>query len=193
VHNTKPHLKKLDDRGRKMIFVGYERGTKAYKSYDPITRRVTISRDVMFDEEARWDWSGGDQDGGREIEDGGGFTVQYRVLDDGAGYYPGQDGLAVAEMGEFPPLEAGEPATPSGTGDAASVNDVYYDNLLFDIDDEHLDADYNNKPLRFCSMSEIIMLAVPPGQVPRELSSSKSNCLFVISAEEPMTVAQAVQ
>jgi hypothetical protein len=127
------------------------------------------------------------------LEDGGDFTVQYRVLDDGAGYYPGQDGLAVAEMGEFPPLEAGEPPTPSGTGDAAPVNDVYYDNLLFDIDDEHLDADYNNKPLRFCSMSEIIMLAVPPGQVPRELSSSKSNCLFVISAEEPMTVAQAVQ
>jgi hypothetical protein len=35
VCNTKPHLKKLDDRGRKMIFVGYERGSKAY---DPITR-----------------------------------------------------------------------------------------------------------------------------------------------------------
>jgi hypothetical protein len=55
VRNTKPHLKKLDDKGRKMIFVGYERGTKAYKAYDPITRRVTISRDVIFDEEAIWD------------------------------------------------------------------------------------------------------------------------------------------
>jgi hypothetical protein len=28
VRNTKPHLKKLDDRSRKMIFVGYERGQR---------------------------------------------------------------------------------------------------------------------------------------------------------------------
>jgi hypothetical protein len=52
VCNTKPHLKKLDDRGRKMIFVGYEKGTKAFIAYDPITQRVTISRDVIFDEGA---------------------------------------------------------------------------------------------------------------------------------------------
>jgi hypothetical protein len=31
--------------------------------------------DVIFDEEARWDWFGGEQDGGHEIEDGGNFTV----------------------------------------------------------------------------------------------------------------------
>jgi hypothetical protein len=43
VRNTKPHLKKLDDRGRKMIFVGYERGTKAYRAYDPVTKKVTIT------------------------------------------------------------------------------------------------------------------------------------------------------
>jgi hypothetical protein len=51
VRNTTPHLKKLEDRGRKMIFVGYERGTKAYRAYDPITRRVHITRDAIFDEE----------------------------------------------------------------------------------------------------------------------------------------------
>jgi hypothetical protein len=42
VRNTKPHLK-LDDKGRKMIFVGYERGTKAYKAYDSVTKKVTIT------------------------------------------------------------------------------------------------------------------------------------------------------
>jgi hypothetical protein len=52
VSNTKPHLKKLDERGQKMIFVGHKRGTKAYKAYDPVTQRVTISRDVIFDEGA---------------------------------------------------------------------------------------------------------------------------------------------
>jgi transposase InsO family protein len=52
VRNTKPHLQKLEDRGRKMIFVGYEHRTKAFRAYDPETRRVHVSRDVVFDEEA---------------------------------------------------------------------------------------------------------------------------------------------
>ena len=30
VWNTKPHLQKLEDCGRKMIFIGYERGSKAF-------------------------------------------------------------------------------------------------------------------------------------------------------------------
>ena len=35
---TSPNLKKLDDRSRRMIFVGYEAGSKAYHVYDPSTR-----------------------------------------------------------------------------------------------------------------------------------------------------------
>jgi hypothetical protein len=49
---TAPHLKKLDDRSKPMIFVGYEPGSKAYRVYDPSTRRVHVSRDVIFDEGA---------------------------------------------------------------------------------------------------------------------------------------------
>jgi hypothetical protein len=99
----------------------------------------------------------------------------------------------VVEAGEFPSPEAGEPPTPSGIGDAAPINGVLYDNRLFDVDDEHLDADYDNELLRFRSMSELIGPAVPPGQVPRELPSSESDHLFAISVEEPATVVEAVQ
>ncbi|CAA7393944.1 unnamed protein product [Spirodela intermedia] len=59
VLNTTPHLKKLEDRGRKMIFIGYEYGSKAYQAYDPTTRRVHVTRDVVFDENAQWDWGSG--------------------------------------------------------------------------------------------------------------------------------------
>lgn len=52
VKNTAPHLKKLDDRSTKMIFVGYELETKAYRAYNPATGRVHITRDVVFDESA---------------------------------------------------------------------------------------------------------------------------------------------
>ena len=34
---TTPNLKKLDDSSRRMIFVGYELGSKAYRVYDPTT------------------------------------------------------------------------------------------------------------------------------------------------------------
>jgi hypothetical protein len=57
VKNTRPHLKKLEDRSHPMIFVGYEPGSAAYRCYDPNTKRVHISRDVVFDEEAMWKWS----------------------------------------------------------------------------------------------------------------------------------------
>jgi hypothetical protein len=57
VKNNTPNLKKLSDRSRKMIFVGYEPGSAAYRCYDPATRKVHISRDVVFDEECVWDWS----------------------------------------------------------------------------------------------------------------------------------------
>jgi hypothetical protein len=47
---TKPNLKKLDDRSRAMIFMGYEPRSAAYKCYDPHTKSVHISKDVVFDE-----------------------------------------------------------------------------------------------------------------------------------------------
>jgi hypothetical protein len=51
---TTPALKKLADRSRRTIFVGYEAGSKAYRLYDPVTQRVHISRDMIFDEGGSW-------------------------------------------------------------------------------------------------------------------------------------------
>uniref|UniRef100_A0A8I6Y7V3 Integrase catalytic domain-containing protein n=1 Tax=Hordeum vulgare subsp. vulgare TaxID=112509 RepID=A0A8I6Y7V3_HORVV len=51
-----PHLRKLDDRSTPMVFISYEIGCKAYRMYDPATKRLHVSRDVVFDEAARWDW-----------------------------------------------------------------------------------------------------------------------------------------
>jgi hypothetical protein len=64
VKNSSPNLKKLDDRSRAMVFVGYEQGTKGYWVYDPLTGRVCVSRDVVFDEQAQWDWKDNDANEG---------------------------------------------------------------------------------------------------------------------------------
>ena len=53
---TKPGLKKLEDRSRAMVMLGYEPGTKAYRLFDPIKKRVHVTRDVVFDEGKAWDW-----------------------------------------------------------------------------------------------------------------------------------------
>jgi hypothetical protein len=63
VKNTKPNPKKLDDRSTKMVFVGYEKGSKAYRAYDPRTRWVHVTLNVVFDELAQWDWSKEDDAG----------------------------------------------------------------------------------------------------------------------------------
>jgi len=63
---TTPNLKKLDDRSRRTIFVGYEPGSKAYRVYDPVTRRVHVSRDLVFEEAAQWLWTQGQRS---EVDD----------------------------------------------------------------------------------------------------------------------------
>ena len=46
---------KLDDKGEKCIFVGYSEQSKAYRLYNPITKKLIISGDVEFLEEEAWD------------------------------------------------------------------------------------------------------------------------------------------
>lgn len=53
---TKPHLKKLEDRSKALVHLGTEPGTKAYRLLDPTTRRIVVSRDVVFNEDQRWKW-----------------------------------------------------------------------------------------------------------------------------------------
>jgi hypothetical protein len=63
VRNTPPHLKKLGDHGYKMIFIDYESSSKVYRAYEPIMKCVHVTCDVVFDEQALWDWGSGGDDG----------------------------------------------------------------------------------------------------------------------------------
>jgi hypothetical protein len=56
-HVPKQLRKKLDNKGEKCIFVRYSEESKAYKLYNPTTRKVLISRDVQFVEDEAWDGS----------------------------------------------------------------------------------------------------------------------------------------
>ena len=45
------HRKKLDDKAVKCIFVGYSAKSKGYRLYHPQTKRILVSRDVVFVED----------------------------------------------------------------------------------------------------------------------------------------------
>ena len=48
MHIPENQRKKLDAKSKRSIFVGYPEGVKGYKLYDPISRKFTRSRDVIF-------------------------------------------------------------------------------------------------------------------------------------------------
>jgi hypothetical protein len=39
-----------------MMFIGYESGSKGYRFFDPVTNKLVVSRDVVFEENTPWDW-----------------------------------------------------------------------------------------------------------------------------------------
>lgn len=41
-----------------MVMIGYEKGSKAYKLYNPESGKVCVSRDVVFEENKGWNWDG---------------------------------------------------------------------------------------------------------------------------------------
>ena len=50
VHVPKEKRTKLDTKSEKCIFIGYKDGLKGYKLWNPETRKVVYSQDVVFRE-----------------------------------------------------------------------------------------------------------------------------------------------
>ncbi|GJU30961.1 zinc finger, CCHC-type containing protein [Tanacetum coccineum] len=50
------HLTKLDDRSTRMVYLGNEQGSKAYRLFDPTKQKICVSRDMKFKENEKWDW-----------------------------------------------------------------------------------------------------------------------------------------
>jgi hypothetical protein len=84
-----PGVTKLSNRSTQMVFVGYETGTKGYQVYDPVTKKLQVSHDVVFEEHRGWSWGEKNQD--RSTETGvevefyyilGRTTISDNVQDD---------------------------------------------------------------------------------------------------------------
>ncbi|KAL8095330.1 hypothetical protein AgCh_036700 [Apium graveolens] len=58
------HVKKLDDRGKQVVYLGRELGIKGNRLYDPTTGKLQVSKDVVFFENEFWAW---EQDGNTKV------------------------------------------------------------------------------------------------------------------------------
>ena len=47
----------MDEKAEYGVFVGHSSSNKGYKIYQPLTEKIIVSRDVKFDEAARWNWN----------------------------------------------------------------------------------------------------------------------------------------
>jgi hypothetical protein len=63
VHIPEQKRTKLDDRSRKCILIGVSDESKAYRLYDPILKKITVSRDVIFEEGEKWNWNVNSEEG----------------------------------------------------------------------------------------------------------------------------------
>ncbi|KAE8731263.1 hypothetical protein F3Y22_tig00002840pilonHSYRG00865 [Hibiscus syriacus] len=52
VHVPADERSKLDAKSKECIFLGYKKGVKGFKFWDPVAKKVVISRDVVFDEQS---------------------------------------------------------------------------------------------------------------------------------------------
>jgi hypothetical protein len=181
VKNMKPHLKKLEDWSTPMIFVGYETGCKAYRVYNPVDGRVGVTRDVVFDEGAQWDWgveAEGAGNGGKEE-----FVIQYpEHIEQVVGGEPAGRITAVANS----PLAPTTPSvlkTPGAPHSAPAVlsrltmpSEATISSTPVELVsppsnfDELLDAEHNDDaPARFRKLDHVLGPESPPGPIPRVL------------------------
>ena len=56
VHNHDQKRRKLDDKSVRCVHLGLSSESKAYKMYNPVTKRIMVSRGVKFDENEHWEW-----------------------------------------------------------------------------------------------------------------------------------------
>lgn len=119
-----PHPKKLDDRSRMLVHLGMEPGSKAYRLFDPVNRRVVVRRDVLFDEDKCWNWKSCDKG-----DETGMFTIN---LGEYGNHGIDKGEVIVHELNEGGEDSITETVTETVTEDQDATNEEGDDNIEHD-------------------------------------------------------------
>jgi histone deacetylase 1/2 len=189
---TTPHLKKLDDRSRRAIFVGYEPGSMAYRAYDPEAGRVVISRDIVFDEMVQWDWAANINT--REFIIEGQPSVAPEVVITTTSTASTHSAPSTSSSpppaptsSPVPVSRSDTPRTPTFQSAGTSASPVFVSPPSSGVS-ERLDAAHEEDvPLRFRPLDHVLESTTPPGPVERVLAEQ----LLLASESEPATFEEA--
>jgi hypothetical protein len=198
VKDTMPNLKKLDDKSKLMIFISYEPGSKAYHVYNPLTKKVHVTRDVVFAEQEQWNWS---VEAGHEPTDGDDtFTVETEYSTAVQGVPAGDHIPEAPEIGgmagtperaasPMPPLFSSAPV--SAVESAAGVGDQgEQPGSPLGIREDDLDAYHEeDDPMQVRRVDDIPGPASPCGLAQQVLTQE----LYAVSSDEPNSFEEAEQ
>ncbi|KAF0923670.1 hypothetical protein E2562_006648 [Oryza meyeriana var. granulata] len=147
---------------------------------------MVVSRDVVFDEAAQWDWSV--EDGGGQVDDEP-FTVEY-TTEYVSGAPQAAAWMPAPVAPSFAPAGSPMPATPPAAPTPATLLPYEPINFVTPPADlgEDLDVDHDDDaPLQFCTIDAIIGPASPPGLAPRVLDKD----LMFTTVDEPASFGEA--
>ncbi|PHT78282.1 hypothetical protein T459_16334 [Capsicum annuum] len=57
VHIPDARRTKIKDKSVSCVLFGVSGDSKEYKIFDPVSKRIIVSRDVIFKEDRMWDWN----------------------------------------------------------------------------------------------------------------------------------------
>ena len=158
-------LRKLDDRSIKLVHLGIEPGTKAYRLYNPTSKRIVISRDVIFNERECWNWKGDETE---ETIESGMFRMTWGDdMDNGFGPYlisAQQEAESTEEVESPSDVLDTEPGTDQSeqlqprrsTRQRKSPSHLDEYILLADLESEILLLSLDDEPLNYQEAKDII-------------------------------------
>ncbi|WVZ83575.1 LOW QUALITY PROTEIN: hypothetical protein U9M48_030707 [Paspalum notatum var. saurae] len=195
VKNMKSNLKKLEDRGQRMVFIGYEKGSKAYRAYDPTTGKVVITREMLSLMKALNGIGIENLETGSDADGSDSFTIEYPI-EENRRAAEGEEGQkrTPSVQSKLEPLvgvnmEEEESVTPVAAQFApvADPSPIQFVSPPSDIDDnfdvDHAHPDYGESPVRFRTLGDII----------GPLEEVDKVEVFAVSADEPASLAEAMK
>jgi hypothetical protein len=184
-------LDKLEDQSTMMVFIGYEPGSKAWRFYNPVTRRVQVSRDAVFEDDHAWSWN---ED---EIGDDEPFRVEYIIAGgahpaagdnawpDSPLVMPEQNSPAKSSLGSAAmPTRGSEPCTPP-VPEAPGV----VEHVTPPTDTPDLDKEADGAPLRFRTLADLLGTSPQRNAYDTQLREE----LLAAIGDEPATAEEALK
>jgi hypothetical protein len=175
-----------------MVLLGYEPGSKAYHLYDPAGGRVHVSRDIVFDENASWNWetTSAPAQGAEPFSmESMSLPVSGRVPEPAATSSspspppasPPLGSLTLTMASAYTPDAALVAASPSPQDGIEIVTPPTFDDAL--------DSDvYDSVPQRYRRIDNILDGGAHPGYAPHALDFDE---LHAVTIEEPGSFKEA--